>query len=111
MRHLSAMGYLIEIGVDEYRLTNFMKAMSIPAIGNSYLAMYAQSLSLSFLLVSCLHPQALLYKCRSYEIPRVLPKARLGESHRRERHGNDVRLRNDDGYLYMATISGVWFTL
>ncbi|KAJ6051895.1 hypothetical protein N7499_011274 [Penicillium canescens] len=39
MRHLSAMGYLIEIGVDEYRLTNYMKAMSIPAIGNSYLAM------------------------------------------------------------------------
>jgi hypothetical protein len=39
MRHLSAMGYLIETGVDEYRLTNFMKAMSIPAIGNSYLAM------------------------------------------------------------------------
>lgn len=39
MRHLGAVGYLIEIGPDEYRLTNFTKAMSIPAIGNSYLAM------------------------------------------------------------------------
>ncbi|OKP14019.1 Demethylsterigmatocystin 6-O-methyltransferase [Penicillium subrubescens] len=39
MRHLSAMGYLVEIGVDEYRLTNFTKAMSIPVIGNGYLAM------------------------------------------------------------------------
>ncbi|GIJ83164.1 hypothetical protein Asppvi_001683 [Aspergillus pseudoviridinutans] len=39
MRHLSAMGYLIEIGEDEYRLTNYTKAMSIPVIGNSYLAM------------------------------------------------------------------------
>ncbi|PHH65735.1 hypothetical protein CDD81_1462 [Ophiocordyceps australis] len=33
------MGYLIETGEDEYRLTNYTKAMSIPAIGNSYLAM------------------------------------------------------------------------
>jgi hypothetical protein len=33
------MGYLVEIGVDEYRLTNFTKAMSIPVIGNGYLAM------------------------------------------------------------------------
>ncbi|KAJ5814445.1 uncharacterized protein N7503_001195 [Penicillium pulvis] len=39
LRHLSATGYLIETGVDEYQLTNYMKAMSIPAIGNSYLAM------------------------------------------------------------------------
>ncbi|PHH76530.1 hypothetical protein CDD82_3954 [Ophiocordyceps australis] len=39
MRHLGAMGYLIETGEDEYRLTNYTKAMSIPAIGNSYLAM------------------------------------------------------------------------
>ncbi|PKX94845.1 S-adenosyl-L-methionine-dependent methyltransferase [Aspergillus novofumigatus IBT 16806] len=39
MRHLSAMGYLIEIGVDEYRLTNYTRAMSIPAIGHGYLAM------------------------------------------------------------------------
>lgn len=39
MRHLSAMGYLIEIGADEYRLTNYTRAMSIPVIGNGYLAM------------------------------------------------------------------------
>lgn len=39
MRHLSAMGYLIEICVDEYRLTNYTRAMSIPVIGNGYLAM------------------------------------------------------------------------
>ncbi|KAF4231161.1 hypothetical protein CNMCM8980_005112 [Aspergillus fumigatiaffinis] len=39
MRHLSAMGYLIEIGVDEYRLTNYTRAMSIPVIGGGYLAM------------------------------------------------------------------------
>jgi hypothetical protein len=39
MRHLGAMGYLIEIGVDEYKLTNYTRAMSIPVIGNGYLAM------------------------------------------------------------------------
>jgi hypothetical protein len=33
------MGYLIEIGVDEYRLTNYTRAMSIPVIGGGYLAM------------------------------------------------------------------------
>jgi hypothetical protein len=39
MRHLGAMGYLIEIGADEYSLTNYTRAMSIPVIGNGYLAM------------------------------------------------------------------------
>ncbi|KAJ5381735.1 uncharacterized protein N7496_004163 [Penicillium cataractarum] len=39
MRHLSAMGYLVETEANEYRLTNYTKAMGIPVIGNSYLAM------------------------------------------------------------------------
>lgn len=38
MRHLGAMGYLIEVGEDVYKLTNFTKAMSIPVIGNGYIA-------------------------------------------------------------------------
>lgn len=39
MRHLGAMGYLVESGENEYKPTNYSKAMSIPAIGGSYLAM------------------------------------------------------------------------
>lgn len=39
MRHLGAMGYLIEVGADEYRSTNYTKALSLPVIGNGYLAM------------------------------------------------------------------------
>lgn len=39
MRHLGAMGYLIEVGEDEYKPTNYTKAMSLPAISSGYLAM------------------------------------------------------------------------
>ncbi|CAI4214094.1 unnamed protein product [Parascedosporium putredinis] len=39
MRHLGAMGYIIETGTDEYKPTNYSKAMSIPIIGDGYLAM------------------------------------------------------------------------
>lgn len=39
MRHLGAMGYLKEVGVNEYQPTNFTKSMSIPIIGDGYLAM------------------------------------------------------------------------
>jgi len=39
LRHLGAMGYLIETGEDEYRPTNYTKSMSIPIIGDGYLAM------------------------------------------------------------------------
>lgn len=36
MRHLGAMGYIIETGVDEYAPTNFSKAMSLRIIGDGY---------------------------------------------------------------------------
>lgn len=39
MRHLAAMGYLAQTGKDEYKATNYSKAMSLPVIGNGYLAM------------------------------------------------------------------------
>lgn len=39
MRHVGAMGYLTEVGEDEYMPTNYSKAMSFPEIGNGYLAM------------------------------------------------------------------------
>ncbi|KAF4119523.1 O-methyltransferase [Geosmithia morbida] len=39
LRHLGAMGYLKETGVNEYKPTNFTKSLSIPIIGNGYLAM------------------------------------------------------------------------
>ncbi|KAJ3472844.1 hypothetical protein NLG97_g10682 [Lecanicillium saksenae] len=38
MRHLGAMGYITETGEDEYTPTNYSLAMSIPVIGNGYLA-------------------------------------------------------------------------
>ncbi|KAH8671506.1 O-methyltransferase-domain-containing protein [Xylariales sp. PMI_506] len=38
MRHLGAMGYIIETGADEYRPTRHIMAMSIPMIGDGYLA-------------------------------------------------------------------------
>ncbi|KAH8775295.1 S-adenosyl-L-methionine-dependent methyltransferase [Diaporthe sp. PMI_573] len=36
MRHLAAMGYLIETGVDEYKLTNFTRSMALPQISGGY---------------------------------------------------------------------------
>ncbi|OBR14526.1 Sterigmatocystin 8-o-methyltransferase [Colletotrichum higginsianum IMI 349063] len=39
MRHLGAMGYIKETGLDEYRPTNFSKSMSLPMIGDGYIAM------------------------------------------------------------------------
>jgi hypothetical protein len=39
MRHLGAMGYITETGKDEYKPTNYSKAMSIPIIGDGYIAM------------------------------------------------------------------------
>ncbi|SPJ88008.1 related to O-methyltransferase [Fusarium torulosum] len=38
MRHLGAMGYITETGFDEYKPTNYSKAMSIPIISDGYLA-------------------------------------------------------------------------
>ncbi|KAI3317876.1 hypothetical protein HD806DRAFT_540712 [Xylariaceae sp. AK1471] len=39
MRHIGAMGYVNEVGDDEYQSTNFTKALSIPFIGDGYLPM------------------------------------------------------------------------
>jgi hypothetical protein len=39
MRHLGAMGFLTEAGEDEYCPTNYSKALSLPEIGNAYLAL------------------------------------------------------------------------
>ncbi|KZL71134.1 catechol o-methyltransferase [Colletotrichum incanum] len=39
MRHLGAMGYIKETGLDEYQPTNFSKSMSLPMIGDGYIAM------------------------------------------------------------------------
>ncbi|KAK8143173.1 hypothetical protein G3M48_007616 [Beauveria asiatica] len=38
MRHLAAMGYIAETGQEEYKPTNYSKALSLPVIGNGYLA-------------------------------------------------------------------------
>ena len=39
MRHVSAMGLLIEVGEDEYLSTNYTKALSLPQIGHGYLGL------------------------------------------------------------------------
>ena len=49
MRHISAMGYIEEIGPDEYRSTNFSRALTIPIIGDGYPCMYV-------LLICCAGP-------------------------------------------------------
>jgi len=36
MRHLGAMGYIIETGVDEYKPTNFSNSLTIPIIADGY---------------------------------------------------------------------------
>ncbi|KAK2074208.1 hypothetical protein P8C59_008431 [Phyllachora maydis] len=36
MRHMAAMGYVAETGEDEYRPTNFSRALSHPSIGDGY---------------------------------------------------------------------------
>lgn len=40
MRHIAALGYLTEVGPDEYSLTNFSKSLSIPIIGDGYPGLY-----------------------------------------------------------------------
>lgn len=39
LRHLSAMGYIEDVGNNKYKATNFIKSLSIPIIGDGYLAM------------------------------------------------------------------------
>ncbi len=39
MRHMAAMGYIIETGQDEYKPTNFSSSLSIPVIGDGYTCM------------------------------------------------------------------------
>jgi hypothetical protein len=39
MRHLGAMGILVEIGEDEYKPTNYTKSLSLPPIGHGYLGL------------------------------------------------------------------------
>ncbi|KAH6640167.1 S-adenosyl-L-methionine-dependent methyltransferase [Chaetomium tenue] len=36
MRHVAAMGYIVEVAADEYKLTNFTKSLTIPIIGDGY---------------------------------------------------------------------------
>ncbi|KAI8176976.1 O-methyltransferase mpaG [Colletotrichum sp. SAR 10_65] len=36
LRHLGAMGYIKEVGADEYELTNFSKSLSLPLIAGGY---------------------------------------------------------------------------
>ncbi|ORX92631.1 O-methyltransferase-domain-containing protein, partial [Clohesyomyces aquaticus] len=36
MKHMAAMGYIEEVGVDEYAPTNFSKSLTIPIIGDGY---------------------------------------------------------------------------
>ena len=38
MRHVCAMGFLEETGPDEYKPTDFSKALSLDVIGDGYLA-------------------------------------------------------------------------
>lgn len=40
MRHISGMGLIVEVGEDEYKPTNFTKALSLPQIGRTYLGLY-----------------------------------------------------------------------
>lgn len=39
MRHISAMGLLIEVDEDEYQPTKFTQALSLPQIGHGYLGL------------------------------------------------------------------------
>jgi hypothetical protein len=39
MRHVSAMGLLMEVREDEYQPTNYTKALSLPQIGHGYLGL------------------------------------------------------------------------
>ena len=36
LRHVSAMGYIVETGHDEYKPNNFSKALTLPIIGDPY---------------------------------------------------------------------------
>ncbi|KAL2174027.1 S-adenosyl-L-methionine-dependent methyltransferase [Thermothelomyces heterothallicus CBS 202.75] len=36
LRHVAAMGYITEVGPDEYKATNFTKSLTIPIIGDGY---------------------------------------------------------------------------
>ncbi len=56
MRHLGTMGYLVETGPDEYRPTNFSKALSIPAVGVGYPCMYVARPHLNFYSYLRLNP-------------------------------------------------------
>lgn len=40
LRHVAAMGYIKEIGEDEYEATNFAKSLTVPIIGDGYPCKY-----------------------------------------------------------------------
>jgi hypothetical protein len=39
MRHLGSMGYVTETGMDEYKPTNFAKALSMPIMEGGYISL------------------------------------------------------------------------
>lgn len=39
MRHMGAMGLLVEVAEDEYKPTNYTKALSLPQMGHGYLGL------------------------------------------------------------------------
>lgn len=52
MRHLAAMGYLIETGVDQYKLTNFTRSMALPQISGGYTTLSVSNRKFSILFLS-----------------------------------------------------------
>ena len=47
MRHMAAMGYLVETGPDQYKPTNFLRSLSHPVIGHGYPCMSVLMAALS----------------------------------------------------------------
>lgn len=58
MRHMAAMGYIVEVAADEYKLTNFTKSLTIPIIGDGYPCMYVSNPSQPRSLPNPTHPNS-----------------------------------------------------
>lgn len=60
------MGYITETDVDEYQPTNFTKSLSLPIIGDGYIAMFAPSPMFSLIFISMVADMLYRISCTAH---------------------------------------------
>ncbi|KJZ73304.1 hypothetical protein HIM_07308 [Hirsutella minnesotensis 3608] len=92
---LLTMGHIVETGEDEYKTTNFAKAVSLPLLGNGYLAMQTRPLTWAFVPKGTARVPESCVSTNS-------PEGGMEKPDRCQGHGHDVRLRHRHGHVCLG---------